>query len=107
MVTTHKALFVANYINDRLSRYFVALGGSTLKGPGNDVDLVVLPHSLDDYDPADLREQLREAGLRLRYDCPQVHRDWRKKGSTDTKVVEVWEIGTVKVDLFFPYESAE
>jgi hypothetical protein len=83
--------------------YYIGLTGSVLREgqSPNDLDLIVYPASTQRGDKDFVARVLREAGLQRRVTVEYVHLRWRKKGSDDTKHVEVWEYGGKKVDIFF------
>ena len=83
--------------------YSVAITGSVLfKGKSfKDLDLIIYPLSTARVDVQQLRNALKEAGLRIWMEVDEVHEAWLKKGSNDTKHVEVWRFGVRRVDLFF------
>jgi len=83
--------------------YSVALTGSVLfKGKSHkDLDLVVFPCSTANTNESLLRHTLMNFGIRPWIPMEEVHAAWRKKGSDDTKHVEVWRFGIRRIDLFF------
>ncbi len=82
----------------------VALAGSVLKKgfSRHDLDVVVFPRSTEDVDVDLVYAVLKQAGMARKYDVETVHAAWRRKGSLDTKHVEVWETAMLeRVDIFF------
>lgn len=84
-------------------RYYLALAGSVLlKGSSTkDLDLIVFPASTQDQDKAFVEVKLKEAGLVKLRDVESMHEGWRRKGSDDTKHVEVWEYQGKRVDFLY------
>lgn len=84
-------------------RYFVGITGSVLMNgcSAGDLDLIVYPASSAEQDQGFVREVLSKSGLVQRYSVEEVHAAWRRRGSLDTKHVEVWEYNGRKVDFFF------
>jgi hypothetical protein len=83
--------------------YGVALTGSVLfKGKSHkDIDLIVFPLSTAKMDEALLRHTIMNFGIRPWIPMEELHELWRKKGSEDTKHVEIWRFGIRRIDLFF------
>jgi hypothetical protein len=78
-----------------------ALGGSlAYKGSSEkDADIILFPMSADKVNFEALYSVLNEFGLKRVYDKDQMIASWRERGSTDTKHVEVWTLGTKRVDF--------
>lgn len=95
----------------RETGWAVGLGGSTIsKGESRkDCDLLLFPLRVspgtNDAMMASrktaAREVLEKAGLNLVHDAAVVRSCWRKRGSDDTKHVEIWEHAGRRVDVFF------
>ncbi len=104
MWTLHEGVDLCRLLNTHLAPvgYCVALTGSVLlKGKSyNDVDLVVYPLNTQKIDLDILRGALRLFGIKPWVSVEQVTDAWRKKGSDDTKHVEVWRSGVRRIDLF-------
>jgi L-asparaginase II len=85
------------------SDYCVGLTGSVLsKGfSDKDLDVIVFPHSTEHQNIEYLYGSLQRFGMKRCADKEKVHAIWRKKGSSDTKHVEVWEYEGKRIDLFF------
>lgn len=83
--------------------FAIALTGSVLMHGRSekDVDIILYPLRSDNCDHLKLIEGLHEYGLTRVFDRESVLRAWRKKGSMDTKWVEVWELNGNRIDLFF------
>lgn len=81
----------------------IGLTGSVLlEGKSrNDLDIIAYPQTRVKGNISELEAGMRLAGLRLKYDIKQVHAAWRRQGSQDDKLVQVWQTRTrQKVDLF-------
>ena len=81
----------------------VGLCGSVLtKGCSRkDLDIIIFPQDTTSTNYSGLLVLLEEAGLTLRYNHMVVREAWRKAGSRDNKIVEVWETASGKrVDIF-------
>lgn len=80
----------------------VGLTGSVLfQGHSyNDLDVLLYPLS-GQLDTAAVAAALSRGGCVLRADRARVTATWRKKGSTDTKHVEIWSYKGKRVDFFF------
>jgi len=84
--------------------FSVALGGSVLyEGSSKkDLDLIVLPLNGECYDINKFRDLLKSSGWGRRFTAAEVKRQWAKKGSSDTKNVEIWLTPSRKrVDIFY------
>lgn len=82
--------------------YHAALAGSTLiKGhSANDLDVIIIPHSTERNRHWEVKGLLEAFGMTRKVKCEHVHRKWARKGSADTKFVEVWDHNGYKVDIF-------
>lgn len=86
--------------------YSLALAGSLVhkdsNTPRKDLDLIAFPRSSGgEADPEKLRKVLETQGLSLIVSAQKVKENWQKKGSNDSKHVEVWITPDGKrVDLF-------
>ena len=86
--------------------WHAALAGSVLhRGTSaHDLDIIVYPRKkLSEPRPNIdlLRDALQGLGMRRRASSAAVRDEWRKRGSRDTKFVEVWATKDVRrVDLF-------
>jgi hypothetical protein len=71
--------------------YHAALGGGVLHrgSSDHDLDIVILPHHANHLDVGEIHKVL-QAHLRLVVTRDKVLEDWRRRGITDTKYVEVW-----------------
>lgn len=80
--------------------YHAALGGGVLhRGESNhDLDIIILPHHANHLDVKEIHEVLRKH-LRLVVPRDKILEDWRKRGITDMKYVEVWAEGWRRVDI--------
>lgn len=78
-----------------------ALTGSVLyRGDStHDLDVVVYPHHGEKVKLKQLHSALRGAGMHRHRTWRQVQKHWRKVGSTDTKMVEVWMHRGRRVDV--------
>jgi len=85
--------------------YHVGLLGSVLHEGWSpkDLDIVVYPHRSTGKipSPVDLSVHFGNMGLRLIYNSKKVRSFWKAMGSNDKKTVEVWALGTKRVDIFF------
>lgn len=82
----------------------VALAGSVLKRGQSfkDLDLVVYPLNTSELiHHWVVCKALRSGGGVLIADQGRVTESWRKKGSSDTKHVEIWRFDGRRVDLLF------
>ena len=105
MWTLETALSFVRELEARLRPigYSVALGGSVLlhgKSPSH-LDLVIYPLSSKGLRPQSLKSALLEHGLTQVATRERVQQVWRRKGSDDTKHVEIWRTNDRRVDLFF------
>jgi len=104
--TLDRALTLARML-ERLaaaSGWHVALaGGVLIRGmSSHDLDLVFYPRSTATVDLDALRLVLVGAGLTQIHTREQVQADWRKRGSSDEKHVEVWQFDGRRVDVIIP-----
>ena len=101
--------FAKSVEKELLPHYHVALGGSVLvQGfSRKDLDLLVYPHdSTKDWSIAGRQRAIhicleRIIGFTRIVDSDTVRKAWRKRGSKDNKVVEVWQILDRRVDVFY------
>ncbi len=80
----------------------VCLHGSVLyKGASDkDLDLLLFPHNSSLADIQALYTALKGFAMKQCLTKEEVHNEWRKIGSTDTKWVEIWKYGNKRIDLF-------
>lgn len=92
----HTALELVRDLEDfaRNEGWHVALAGGVLTNgwSRHDLDVIFYPRDATDKRTNSLgvHRVLRAAGLRFVMGANDVRANWRKKGSTDTKHVEVW-----------------
>ncbi len=87
-------------------RYHVALGGSMLTEGSStkDMDLFIYPHTTELASLEEVHSYLKALpGMKKVFSTRFVHRQWRKQGSKDTKAVEVWVWGKLRIDIFYPW----
>ncbi len=100
--TLEKGLELVRSLERALApHYHAALaGGVLMRGESkHDLDVVVYPHQADHFELDEIHTAL---STRMRLVVPQhkVAEDWRKRGITDTKHVEVWAVeGGKRVDI--------
>jgi len=103
--TLEEALKLVRLLEPRLAqaRFHVALMGSVLlQGEStNDLDLILFPHSTSYVNLDLVRTELTHGGLLPVFSRGKVAAMWERRGSTDTKHVEVWTYKGKRVDLFF------
>lgn len=87
--------------------FHVGLRGSVLLrgGSDNDLDIVLYPHDSTVVRFDELRDALRRLGMIRTRTIEQSHAWWRAKGSSDRKLIEIWEHNGCKVDILFVGES--
>jgi hypothetical protein len=81
----------------------VGLCGSVLtKGSSHkDLDIIIFPRDTTSMSYSKLIELLEGTGLTLKHNHMVVQEAWRKAGSRDNKIVEVWRTANGKrVDIF-------
>ncbi len=80
----------------------VGLTGSVLTQgrSSHDLDIILFPHDASQYDRSCEVALLKEFGMKLLVKEATVKAVWRKKGSSDTKHVEVWLYRGCRVDVF-------
>lgn len=104
--TLDEALVLCRRIQEAVvtTGYHVALGGGVLlRGYSHkDVDVFLYPNdSSYEQDRAPTIAALQNAGLRRRLEAKDVQAIWRRAGSSDNKVVEMWIYDGKRVDLFW------
>lgn len=85
--------------------WHVALGGGVMKigASRHDLDLIFYPHDARVVSLRHLARGLRSLGWARRHGAPFLWRQWRKRGSGDTKHVEVWQTRRgSRVDVIVP-----
>lgn len=82
----------------------VGLMGSVLtKGESRkDLDVILYPMDSSKPYPWEVTSSaLKGYGLELLVDTDSVHQRWRKLGSQDEKIVQIWSYKGRRVDVFF------
>lgn len=84
--------------------YHVALGGSVLHAGSSDhdVDVICYPRCLGKGTPRRLAAALEHAGLIRVRTASEVLAGWKESGSADRKRVEIWYLGSRRVDIIMP-----
>ena len=92
----------------REAGFTVGITGSILLNgqSGHDLDIIVYPISAPGSTHEQAAEALKKFGMRVICPSDYVIERWREKGSTDTKVVEIWRVTDKRwkgrrVDVFF------
>ena len=93
------------------ANYEVALAGSVLKRGSSqkDLDIILFPRSITHAASPTTYRNLQEARAIMRADLGmtcvldevQVKKEWKAKGSSDQKHVEVWRYRDKRIDIFF------
>lgn len=92
----------------KLQKYIIGFGvgitGSVLHTgeSAKDLDIIIYPNSTAlRLDIQGLKLQLIEFGMKRVCTREQVASAWKKKGSSDTKHVEIWSYQSKRIDIFF------
>lgn len=90
--------------NANAAGWFIALAGGVLNrgSSSHDLDIVAVPMSTARIDVRKLRRALVAFGMVRTRTASQLRQRWRRKGSDDRKLVEVWRYRGKRVDVIVP-----